>query len=215
MGDAATFNLLYAAAGKCELLHFAFSGRSIQQAEGRRITQMNDFLEPRISGGQRIRNHLGRSALPRYQRSPYRLALGGRCQKAPTHQRGLPYSECSAYIKLRREPTSGLEPPTCSSYERAGRHLYATERLSSLTASSSSPTNWLLFIDPRRRYMKTYGAIPPLLWHAPVPSAELHPESGHLYQLSAFPSLISHLCEGRLTLGAAYRILEVLFAGYR
>jgi hypothetical protein len=124
----------------CELLHFAFSGRSIQQAEGRRITQMNDFLEPRTLGSQRIRDHLGRSALPRYQRSPYSLALGGRCQKAPTHQQGLPYSECSAYIKLRREPTSGLETPTCSSYERAGRHLYATERLTSRTASSSSPT---------------------------------------------------------------------------
>jgi hypothetical protein len=42
-----------------DLLHFALAGRMIQQAEGRRIT---------------------RSALSRYQRSPYGLALEGQCR---------------------------------------------------------------------------------------------------------------------------------------
>jgi hypothetical protein len=84
----------------CELLHSALSGRSIQQAEGRRITQMNDFLEPRTLGSQRTRNHLGRSALPRYQRSPYRLALGGRCQKPQLISGGFPIPSILLILSL-------------------------------------------------------------------------------------------------------------------
>src|SRR5215216_2892811 len=58
--------------------------------------------------------------------------------KNPLHHRGFYRPPgCSCKSPHDREPTSGLEPLTPAHYECAARHLGATERLTSRTATSS------------------------------------------------------------------------------
>src|SRR5688500_12800930 len=54
--------------------------------------------------------------------------------------------------RKKREPTSGLEPLSCSSYECAARHLAATELWPSLpNASTEATLNGLLVVAPTHR----------------------------------------------------------------
>ena len=87
-------------------------------------------------------------------------------------------------LQEKREPTSGLEPLTCSSYECTARHLGATEQLTSRTAALSPPDpsteatlNGGLVVAPTHRCSKARIALPRFFRHAPLPDAESHPGS--------------------------------------